>query len=101
MEEIEWDEELRALENGSGGMKSNMSLSGGTACDLLMTDGGVDFRAAKDIDLASGITAACLKVCSLTSQAPGLRIGKCRMSARRLRTTAVRLKRRKQTTSCT
>ena len=59
-----------------GGMKSNMSLSGGTACDLLMTDGGLDFRAAKDIDLASGITAACLKVCSLTSQASGLRIGK-------------------------
>lgn len=42
---------MRASENGSGGMKSNMLLSGGTACDLLMTGEGMDFRAAKDIDL--------------------------------------------------
>lgn len=27
------------------------AIIGGTACDLLMTDGGLDFRATKDIDL--------------------------------------------------
>jgi hypothetical protein len=33
------------------GYEDQYAIIGGTACDLLMTDGGLDFRATKDIDL--------------------------------------------------
>jgi len=33
------------------GYEEQYTIIGGTACDLLMTDGGLDFRATKDIDL--------------------------------------------------
>lgn len=33
------------------GYENQYAIIGGTACDLLMTDGGLDFRATKDIDL--------------------------------------------------
>lgn len=33
------------------GHEEQYAIIGGTACDLLMTDGGLDFRATKDIDL--------------------------------------------------
>lgn len=33
------------------GHEDQYAIIGGTACDLLMTDGGLDFRATKDIDL--------------------------------------------------
>ena len=33
------------------GFEEQYAIIGGTACDLLMTDGGLDFRATKDIDL--------------------------------------------------
>ena len=33
------------------GYEDYYAIIGGTACDLLMTDGGLDFRATKDIDL--------------------------------------------------
>ena len=33
------------------GYEEQYAIIGGTACDLLMTDGGLDFRATKDIDL--------------------------------------------------
>ena len=33
------------------GYEDQYVIIGGTACDLLMTDGGLDFRATKDIDL--------------------------------------------------
>ena len=33
------------------GCEEQYVIIGGTACDLLMTDGGLDFRATKDIDL--------------------------------------------------
>ena len=31
--------------------KDHYTIIGGTACDLLMTEAGADFRATKDIDL--------------------------------------------------
>ncbi|MCC8052172.1 MAG: nucleotidyl transferase AbiEii/AbiGii toxin family protein [Clostridiales bacterium] len=33
------------------GYEDHYAIIGGTACDLLMTDEGMDFRATKDIDL--------------------------------------------------
>lgn len=33
------------------GYEDHYAIIGGTACDLLMTDEGLDFRATKDIDL--------------------------------------------------
>ena len=33
------------------GYEDYYAIISGTACDLLMTDGGLDFRATKDIDL--------------------------------------------------
>ena len=33
------------------GYEDQYAIIGGTACDLLMTDGGLDFRATKDIDI--------------------------------------------------
>lgn len=33
------------------GYEEQYAIIGGTACDLLMTDGGLDFRATKDIDV--------------------------------------------------
>ena len=33
------------------GYEDQYAIIGGTACDLLMTDEGLDFRATKDIDL--------------------------------------------------
>ena len=33
------------------GYEEQYAIIGGTACDLLMTDEGLDFRATKDIDL--------------------------------------------------
>ena len=33
------------------GYESYYAIIGGTACDLLMTEEGLDFRATKDIDL--------------------------------------------------
>ena len=34
-----------------GEYENQYVIIGGTACDILMTDGGLDFRATKDIDL--------------------------------------------------
>lgn len=39
------------------GYEDQYAIIGGTACDLLMTDGGLDFRATKDIDLVLIIEA--------------------------------------------
>ena len=33
------------------GNESQYAIIGGTACDILMTEEGLDFRATKDIDL--------------------------------------------------
>lgn len=33
------------------GHEAQYAIIGGTACDLLMTEEGLDFRATKDIDL--------------------------------------------------
>ena len=40
------------------GYGDQYAIIGGTACDLLMTDSGLDFRATKDIDLVLIIEAA-------------------------------------------
>ncbi len=39
------------------GYEEQYAIIGGTACDLLMTDEGLDFRATKDIDLVLIIEA--------------------------------------------
>ena len=39
------------------GYEEQYTIIGGTACDLLMTDEGLDFRATKDIDLVLIIEA--------------------------------------------
>lgn len=39
------------------GYEDQYAIIGGTACDLLMTDGGLEFRATKDIDLVLIIEA--------------------------------------------
>ena len=46
-----------ALRNGSRAVKNSMPFIGGTACDILMTEEGLDFRATKDIDLVLIIEA--------------------------------------------
>jgi len=33
------------------GYETNYTIIGGTACDLLMSEAGVDFRATKDVDM--------------------------------------------------
>lgn len=42
---------MKVSESGFGGYEEQYAIIGGTACDLLMTDQGLDFRATKDIDL--------------------------------------------------
>ena len=39
------------------GSKEQYAIIGGTACDILMTEEGLDFRATKDIDLVIERTA--------------------------------------------
>lgn len=39
------------------GNESQYAIIGGTACDILMTEEGLDFRATKDIDLVLIIEA--------------------------------------------
>ena len=39
------------------GSEEQYAIIGGTACDILMTDEGLDFRATKDIDLVLIIEA--------------------------------------------
>ena len=39
------------------GYEEQYAIIGGTACDILMTEGGLDFRATKDIDLVLIIEA--------------------------------------------
>ena len=39
------------------GNESQYAIIGGTACDILMTEEGLDFRATKDIDLVLIIAA--------------------------------------------
>ena len=39
------------------GYEQQYTIIGGTACDLLMSDEGLDFRATKDIDLVLIIEA--------------------------------------------
>ena len=39
------------------GYEDQYAIIGGTACDLLMSDEGLDFRATKDIDLVLIIEA--------------------------------------------
>lgn len=51
MEEDRWLQELTVLRNGSRGSEEQYAIIGGTACDILMTEEGLDFRATKDIDL--------------------------------------------------
>ena len=36
------------------GSEEQYAIIGGTACDILMTEEGLDFRATKDIDLTNG-----------------------------------------------
>ena len=43
------------------GYEDQYAIIGGTACDLLMTDGGLDFRATKDIDLVLIVEAVDLQ----------------------------------------
>ena len=45
------------LRNGSKGNEEQYAIIGGTACDILMTEEGLDFRATKDIDLVLIIEA--------------------------------------------
>lgn len=42
---------IESFRNWFRGHEEQYAIIGGTACDLLMTDGGLDFRATKDIDL--------------------------------------------------
>lgn len=46
-----------ALRNGSRGSEEQYAIIGGTGCDILMTEEGLDFRATKDIDLVLIIEA--------------------------------------------
>lgn len=46
------------------GYEEQYAIIGGTACDLLMTDGGLDFRATKDIDLVLIVEAVDAKFAS-------------------------------------
>ena len=46
------------------GHEEQYAIIGGTACDLLMTDGGLDFRATKDIDLVLIVEAVDAKFAS-------------------------------------
>ena len=39
------------------GGEEQYAIIGGTACDILMTEDGLDFRATKDIDLVRSIEA--------------------------------------------
>ena len=57
MEEDRWLQELIVLRNGSKGNEEQYAIIGGTACDILMTEEGLDFRATKDIDLVLIIEA--------------------------------------------
>ena len=47
------------------GHEEQYAIIGGTACDLLMTDVGLDFRATKDIDLVLIVEAVDAKFASL------------------------------------
>ncbi len=42
------------------GSEEQYAIIGGTACDILMTEEGLDFRATKDIDLVLIIEAVCV-----------------------------------------
>ena len=42
---------LESFRSWFHGYEKQYAIIGGTACDLLMTDAGLDFRATKDIDL--------------------------------------------------
>ena len=41
------------------GSEEQYAIIGGTTCDILMTEEGLDFRATKDIDLTNGRYASC------------------------------------------
>ena len=43
--------EIESFREWFRGYEDQYAIIGGTACDLLMTDEGLDFRATKDIDL--------------------------------------------------
>ena len=45
------------------GNESQYAIIGGTACDILMTEEGLDFRATKDIDLVLIIEAVDTRSC--------------------------------------
>lgn len=42
---------LKSFQEWFQGYEQQYTIIGGTACDLLMSDEGLDFRATKDIDL--------------------------------------------------
>ena len=48
---------IESFKNWFKGYENQYVIIGGTACDLLMADGGLDFRATKDIDLVLIIEA--------------------------------------------
>lgn len=48
---------MKALRKWFKGNESQYAIIGGTACDISMTEEGLDFRATKDIDLVLIIKA--------------------------------------------
>ena len=48
---------LKSFQERFKGYEQQYTIIGGTACDLLMSDEGLDFRATKDIDLVLIIEA--------------------------------------------
>ena len=48
---------LKSFQEWFKGYEQQYTIIGGTACDLLMSDEGLDFRATKDIDLVLIIEA--------------------------------------------
>lgn len=48
---------LKTFQEWFAGYEQQYAIIGGTACDLLMSDEGLDFRATKDIDLVLIIEA--------------------------------------------